>query len=231
MDLTTCRTFEEELAPEMALGTISGEERAQALEHMTTCTRCRLLVEELSQVSDALLLVAPEAEPPVGFESRALLRTGPTTDRRRLPRHRLVAALAGVVVLAGAFAASLSAVVGGGGTEVASPAPRSPAVTGPAGVTYVKEALLLTRDHHQLGRVFAYPGRPGWIVMTVDDPQVNGPVVCKINTADGETFRVGTFHVTSGRATWGGPVPVDPGQMRSASLATQSGHLLATGSL
>lgn len=64
----------ETLAPELALGALDGNERAATLVHLESCTRCRQLVEDLAEVADDLLLLAPEAEPPLGFESRAATR-------------------------------------------------------------------------------------------------------------------------------------------------------------
>jgi hypothetical protein len=62
------------MAAEVALGILSGAERADALGHMEHCVGCRVLVEGLAQTGDALLLLAPEAEPPMGFESGVVAR-------------------------------------------------------------------------------------------------------------------------------------------------------------
>jgi hypothetical protein len=62
------------MAAEIALGILSGAERADALGHMEHCVSCRVLVEGLAQTGDALLLLAPEAEPPMGFESEVAAR-------------------------------------------------------------------------------------------------------------------------------------------------------------
>jgi hypothetical protein len=65
------------MAAEVALGILSGAERADALDHLEHCVGCRVLVEGLAQTGDSLLLLAPEAEPSMGFESRvASLVTG-----------------------------------------------------------------------------------------------------------------------------------------------------------
>src|SRR5262245_26047331 len=76
------------LAAELALGIVEGEERGRALEHLAVCPECRRKVEELSDVADELLLLAPAKEVPVGFESRALagLEPPPKPRRRLLPR-------------------------------------------------------------------------------------------------------------------------------------------------
>jgi anti-sigma-K factor RskA len=65
-----------DLAPEIALGIADGEERADALRHLATCAECRRVVEQLSQVADELLVLAPAQEPPAGFESRVLEAIG-----------------------------------------------------------------------------------------------------------------------------------------------------------
>ena len=61
-----------ELAPELALGIVGGPERADALQHASECGPCRALIGELAEAADALTLLAPESEPPPGFEERVL---------------------------------------------------------------------------------------------------------------------------------------------------------------
>jgi anti-sigma factor RsiW len=82
-----------EQAPELALGIVEGEERGRALEHLADCPDCRRRVEELSEVADELLLLAPHKEVPVGFESRVLSRVLPSPPPRRR-RRRLALVLA-----------------------------------------------------------------------------------------------------------------------------------------
>src|ERR687893_679323 len=86
----TCDELEQ-LAPEVALGTIGGQERAEALRHLATCGDCRRLVDQLTTVADELLMLAPVQEPPLGFESRVIDALGfqPRTPRRRLGRRLL----------------------------------------------------------------------------------------------------------------------------------------------
>lgn len=62
------------IAPELALGLLSGPERAAALEHLQNCAACRVQVDELSQTVDELLTAGPRAEPPAGFEGAVLDR-------------------------------------------------------------------------------------------------------------------------------------------------------------
>lgn len=61
-----------ELAPDVALGLLTGEERAAAVAHLEGCASCRAEVASLASVADEVLLTAPEATPPTGFDRRVL---------------------------------------------------------------------------------------------------------------------------------------------------------------
>jgi anti-sigma-K factor RskA len=75
MDDMRCDEFAE-VAAELALGVLTGRERARALAHLDSCETCREQVRELSMAGDELLALLPPAEPPAGFESRVLDRLG-----------------------------------------------------------------------------------------------------------------------------------------------------------
>jgi predicted anti-sigma-YlaC factor YlaD len=61
-----------ELFPELAIGVAAGDERARALGHLSGCPACRGELAGAAEVVDELLLLAPEHEPPPGFESSVL---------------------------------------------------------------------------------------------------------------------------------------------------------------
>lgn len=63
-----------EVAPDVALGLLTGEARAMALAHLERCEVCRAEVASLAGAADELLLAGPEACPPAGFDSRVLAR-------------------------------------------------------------------------------------------------------------------------------------------------------------
>ena len=77
MDDMSCDEFAE-VAAELALGVLTGRERAAALAHLDGCESCREQVRELTMVQDELLALLPSQEPPAGFESRVLERIGIT---------------------------------------------------------------------------------------------------------------------------------------------------------
>ena len=97
------------LAAELALGIVEGEERGRALQHLAECPECRVRVEELSEVADELLLLAPHREPPVGFESRVLGEVLPPPEPKRRRRLRLVLAPAAAAVAAAAIVLAIVA--------------------------------------------------------------------------------------------------------------------------
>src|SRR5260370_809416 len=65
-----------DVAAELALGVVTGRERADAIEHLDRCEACREDVRKLMATGDELLGLLPLAEPPAGFETRVLDRLG-----------------------------------------------------------------------------------------------------------------------------------------------------------
>ena len=88
-----------EVAPEFALGVLDGEQRSEVLLHLDHCTACQRQVGELSETADSLVLLAPEAEPPAGFERRVLAAMDDSVRRRRWRTARLVAVTAAAAVI------------------------------------------------------------------------------------------------------------------------------------
>ena len=149
----TCAQLEE-LAAELALGSVSGAERATALDHLAGCASCRELVDQLARVADGMLHLAPVAEPPPGFESKVLARVGvrPASVPRTRSRRRMlvgVAAVALVAALSGGVAATL---VGGD----------RPAEAG------VRTALVADDEGRWTCRAVVYGENPTWLVVSLD---------------------------------------------------------------
>src|SRR5262245_8368004 len=94
---------------ELAVGALSGDERAEALRHVESCPDCARELERLAELADDLLLLAPPAEPPAGFEAAALARMTPAPRHRS--RRQLLGLAAGVVAVALAGAGAGGAVV------------------------------------------------------------------------------------------------------------------------
>jgi anti-sigma factor RsiW len=195
-----------EAAAELVLGTLDGERRAATDAHLATCAACRREVEELTRVSDALWLLAPEAEPPAGFESRVLRAVRLRAVRPRRPARSLLAVAAvSLLLAAGLFAAGLAA-----GARQARPAPLA------AGRMY-------DTAHVAVGRAVVSGGTPSYVYVALDAWQHSGDYVVEVVRDDGTHVAVGTIRLTAGRGAAGAPLTVPYGDV-SAVWVTDAAH-------
>ncbi|MEU9118784.1 hypothetical protein AB0C96_02805 [Streptomyces sp. NPDC048506] len=232
-----------ETGAELALGVLSGRERAEAAAHLDRCADCREYVEQLVLVGDGLLGLLPEVEPPAGFEARVArrlteaqaARDGRETGRafaarragfRRSLRMRVAAAAA---VLALGFGFGSWAL----GTAIES------VVAGPAhparawsGVLYGQLTGAAVGHRQPAGEVYVLPGKPGWVFMSADlaDAGIpyNGKVTCLLERADGTTIRLGDFTLHDGYGYWGASAPVNQATLSGARVTSADGRVLAT---
>jgi hypothetical protein len=195
-----------EILPELALGIGDGEQRALALEHVAGCSDCRRELDELSSLADELIALAPQREPPPGFENRVLGRLAIHQPKRRQVRRRLRRLALAAVVPAVAAATALAMTVSySSDRRLASQ--YQAALQGAHG-KYFQSARLNTPAGQQAGIVFAYQGSPSWMFYVLDGRYGNGPYKEQIVTRSGSTLTLPTFRLID--ATWGiaTPVPV-----------------------
>jgi hypothetical protein len=137
---TGCDAFRE-IAPELALDLLSGDERGAAITHLTTCARCQAHLEGLVRVADDLLLLTPPVEPEIGFESRVMGRLAASgafrTPAEAAPRSA---------------AAAASAVVAPAAVAAAAAAGPPPETVRPAAIPDPPTALPLRRPRHLWAR-------------------------------------------------------------------------------
>jgi hypothetical protein len=221
-DPRQCDLMQDDLV-ELALGSLDGRSRSEVLEHVGSCPRCRATLEQLSGVTDTLLQLAPEAEPPLGFELRLVEKLRAAEADRPLATERarqrwfrragpLVAAAA-VVLLLGVGLGSL--VTSRGNNNQVQSAP---------GVT----TAALTSHGHVLGQVMTSPGNPAWMFMTVDEDVWSGKVTCEVTLAGGKTETVGVFTLSGGYGAWGAPLTSPASDVRSARLVAADGTIVAS---
>ncbi|MEU6933596.1 hypothetical protein AB0A05_31045 [Streptomyces sp. NPDC046374] len=213
-----------ELGAELALGVLPARERAEAVAHLDRCPECREYVEQLTAAGDGLLGLLPEAEPPVGFESRVVAALAPApAPRRRRGRRRLRLAAA-------ALAAALAC--GFGGWAVGTVVEGAPAVStdpGRAARPGLFEAALVAPGGHEVGRVFAHQGNPGWVYMSVDlEGAGSGPVRCVLDGSDGGSAVLGSFALKDGYGYWAAPAQVGSAAPAGVRLLDPAGTVLAT---
>jgi len=221
---------------ELALGILTGRERASTLAHVDSCPRCAEELEQLAHAADAVVRVAPEIEPPMGFEVRLFSRMGlaeasasyearharPLTAARwskRVPRWVLAGAAA-VIALALGLGIGWSM-----GSRHGGPRPTQ----GLVGTEIATGDL--TANGSTVGSVNTYGGYKPWMVVTLADSSTDGKVTCEVVTDDGVTHEVGSFTATDGYGAWVAPLRVSPQDVRRAEVVSSSGKVIATAAL
>lgn len=214
-----CEVFQDELA-ELALGTLSGRDRSETLGHVASCSRCAAELERLSLVADQLLQLAPEMEPPLGFELRLaekLQVSAKARPARRFSRTSVLAAAAAFLVVLG----------GGLGLLVAPGGGNNQGQVATAGLT----AANLTSHGDVLGRVVVSAGRPAWMFVTISGANWSGKVTCDVTLTGGRTETIGVFRFSRSYGAWDAPLRSPANEVRSARLVAANGTVLASAEL
>ena len=245
----SCAEFAD-AAAELALGVLTGRERARALAHLDRCEACRENVRQLAVTGEELVGLLPAIEPPAGFETRVMERLGlgtpalnpPLSPARQLsPARRLGLKLADwfgggwtgrggvsyprrILSAAAVGVAVIVAGLGGWGLHAATSSPAA---------TPLSSAALVTASHQTAGQVYFYDSGSRWLYMSVDigsgnGAVGNGTVICQVKGPDGRFTTVGSFQLTGGYGYWGSPDPVTNGPLTGARLITTTGTVLAT---
>jgi anti-sigma factor RsiW len=212
--MSPCDMFDDGL-DELALGLLDGPDEEALLAHASSCPRCQGRLDEMAALADRLLLVAPEVEPPAGFEAGALARMGGTTA---VPARHVwwwvVSAVAAVLL-----ALVVGVVVGRAGDGQGDSVARSGTIVATSGASVGTVELRSSPSPHVLVHV-AQP-RPGAGVRT-----------CELELADGRRVAVGTWNydeIESGIWAVGIDKPLlDAVAMR---VIDEDGSVLATAAL
>ena len=199
---------------ELALGHLTGRERADALSHLLQCRACREQTDMLTAVSEHLLLAAPEAEPPAGFESVVVGRLSP--DQRSRPRRSLAVALAGAVALVAAAVAG-GLLASDDGHEVA-------------------EADMVTPAGRDVGRAWRYDSDPSWVFLSVpgwevwEDP-AGSPLDYQLSAEldDGTRVDLGDVTFRNDGGTWATATRIDTTRITSLAIVDQTGRVWCQG--
>lgn len=201
-------------APELALGVLTGRERADALEHLDGCSSCRQLVTSLSGVTDELLRsFAPSIEPSEGFEARVLqaIAPPPHVQPRRTRRRGLVASLA--------VAACVALLIG---LLVAIAPSAKPALASAKMQTAKGQVVgwIFLDSQHPAGVRLSLPG---WADQIQRYGQAGDTYSLRI------TERTGAAHVLpvalDSDAAWNATLDIDPSAIKTAALIDGQGHV------
>ncbi len=209
-----------ERAPDLALGALTGPERAEVVAHLDRCPACQTVVGEYASVADALLELVPEVEPAAELSVPVLAAIQQPHLRRRRPRRRRVAALVAAAALAITAATGLTvALVRGGGSEsgtTATQALRSAPMVGAGDVT--------------VGRVVSTGERPPKLAVSVDYLVADGRYQLAALDRRGDSVPVGTLEVSGGRGTWTGRAPALDHPV-AVALLDPSGNIVCRGTV
>lgn len=205
-----------ERAEELALGILDGAERAEVLRHVNECASCQAFVHELAEVADALPHLAPDVEPPPGFEHRVLAAM--RGDRGRTRRRRVLA-LAATAAAAAILAVAVVRIVDANRDErsQAAPALRSVAMEGADGLT--------------VGRVTISRGSPAQIAVAVDYAVPEGSYALEVRPDGGAATPLGSMTVASGKGAWTGPVDLAGDHEQKLVMVDASGAVVCEAQL
>jgi hypothetical protein len=206
-----------ELAPELALGIVSGPQRADALQHASECGPCRVLVGELAEAGDALPLLAAEAEPPPGFEQRAL---SALKAPRRRTRRRIAAALG--------VAAAAAAVISIVGVRIVESTQEDTTQSAHA-AGQVRSAEMTGANGLYAGNMFVTDGRPATVVVNVSYGVPAGTYGIEFR-AGSTTKRIGDMRIRDdGQGSWGAVTRLPATDGGSVVLVDDKGAVVCEG--
>jgi hypothetical protein len=205
--MTTCDDARD-AAPELALGTLDGGERAELLRHMSICPACRDETARLVETAEAIGLLAVPVLPSVGFEDRVLAAMGigpiPTISRRRRWLTRSAAVL---------VAAVIGAILALGG--VALFANDEPSVA---------SAKMIGTGGLVVGTAYVSPGDPAVVLVKVDYPYTGDVFRLEAVHAGGHVDTLGNLAVaSSGGWRWSGLAP--GAKVESLRVVDASGYV------
>jgi anti-sigma factor RsiW len=174
--VTTCHDVDDGL-DELALGLLDPAEAEPLLAHAAGCPRCQARLDELAALADRLLLVAPEAEPPAGFEAGALARMGGRPVAAPRPtRRRWVAAVAVVLVALAAGTLLGRGLAGRGDDGVA------------------RRGTIVASTGAEVGTVQLLSSPSPHVLVDVQSPQpAPGARTCELELPDGRRVVVGSW--------------------------------------
>ncbi len=207
-DPAACTAFDESAA-ELAFGLLDAADADALLAHAARCDRCRLELDSLAAAADRLTLLAPEAEPPAGFERRAVVAmgVGRSPSRRRL-------ALAAAAIVLGLAAGVLI----GRWSSPSAPAPT------------VASGVLLDSGGTSRGVVTVVRGDRPSLVMSLAGVDGGGTYRCSVRTPDGHVTEVADWEVPGTGGTWQVMLPEHLGAATEA-IVTEDGETVATATL
>jgi hypothetical protein len=197
----------QERAPEFALGVLDAGEQSEMVLHLDQCARCQAFVDSLSEVVDRLPRLAPEIEPPVGFDRR--VRSAMLGPRRRSAR-RWVSAIA--VAAAAATIVSVGVVrIVDADREIATEVPPP------------QRSVAMQSDGVRVGSVTIAGREQVAMRVTVDYAVPDGTYALEL-TSGGTVTSLGSLDVTRSRGEWSGTASLPRGDDAILAMVDADGR-------
>lgn len=208
----SCEEFDDR-AEDLALGLVDEPDRSELLAHVVECPACQSLLDGLGTVVDRLLLVAPQVEPPAGFENRALARLGATPVA---PRQRFKVplwAVASVALVVGVSGIALGRMIDGSPTRQSA-----------------RRATIVTTTGTELGFVQLVADPTPHVLVTIPVPRAQpGVRNCELKLPNGTWIKVGSWKVSDiAHGTWAVGIENNLLGATAMRITTESGTTLAT---
>lgn len=216
MSATSCDVVRQS-APDFALGTLTGRERAEMVAHLDDCQSCQTLVGEYASVADSLLELIPEADPAGDVGAPVLAAMRPARHPRW--RHR-VAALVAAAIIAVATATGITVAFRGQGDDRSTPRASS----------VLRSAPMVGSGNVTVGRVVTTNDRPPTLAVSVDYWLPDGSYQVAARDRAGAATPVGSLDVTNGRGTWTGSTAAADHPV-AITLVDQSENVVCEGRL
>jgi hypothetical protein len=212
-----------ELLPDLALGVLSGERRAEVLDHIGACAACEAETSELAATVDELLKLTPKVDPPAGFESAVLARLGPPPERARWRRPR---------VLVGALAAAVVVIGGGTGLVLTHHQHETSIDHGYAQTIQALggrdlRAAPLVSGTARWGQAFVFEGKTSWVFVSMSWDVPDGVYHVVLDRSDGPSAMVAPLRLFRGQGSAGMTVG-DTRTVTAVRIEDPSGHTLCT---
>ena len=220
----TCAAVRDFL-PELALGSLSGDDRARVLHHIGTCSACASESSELAFVVDEVVThLSPHADPPAGFESRVLARMT-TAPPRATWWHRPLTLVAAVAIAVAGTTTGLY-LTGRGSSRLGGEYVRSLQAMGGKEL----RAAPLVAHGHAWGQAFVYEGKTSWVFVAMSWDVPDGEYNVVLDRSDGPSATVGSLHLVHGEGSAGTAVG-DTRTVTAVRVIDSSGRTLCQAAL
>lgn len=210
-----CTSFEEQMEA-LALGQVAEPERSRMNAHVASCRSCRVQLDDMVGITDALLLLAPVHEPAPGFESRVLDRLNTSAPQR----SARAATLLGV-------AAALLLIVAALGAVAIDRRQRDEALR------VAGSGVIVAASGVRVGDIRLVSGQNPFVLIAIDNPRPgSGPVTCQLQLADGRTVIIGSWSYDDVRAgMWAAGIDASLLAAVGMQVVDSSGGVVASASL